>query len=569
MMKFKFIFSTLALLAYVVAGAQYKPGYYDAMDGKSKESLKAAVKTCVSAHTKLNYTNLPKNWYYTDVYPELYDGCKRWWDMYSNEIYLILSSQTPNSSFSANKMQREHSVPKSWWKYNNDVEYTPAYTDLWNLYPSDGNCNQKKSNYPFGEVDRASFDNGSAKVGSPVSGTGGGSATVFEPADEYKGDFARGIFYMACVYDDIYWTSSVKYNMFQQETWPTLKPWAYAMLLEWHHNDPVDQKEIDRNQAVEGQQGNRNPFIDFPNLADYIWGNLTSQVFYISEQGGGQIEIPSDTEITEPVNGEYLDFGQCAVDGTTSAYLRISGKINSELSLRVSNGDRNLFTLGKKTVSPVELNAAGSVLIPITFSPDSEGEKNAVMILYDGGLEGSIAVNLKGEALARPQLSTLTAYAPTEVSDESYVANWSLAPEVVDYYVVTRTIYGSDGTETEMLESGVNSLKIYREENVAESYSVQSSRLGVLSASSNTVTVGPGAGIFSVDATCPIDVETGHGYFHVIGDAEAVDMTLYSIDGRVVYSNPHLVPGEEVRIPAGIYIFSSSFLNSPFKIEIK
>lgn len=558
----------IAILSVVAAGAQYKPGYYDAMDGKKKEALKAAVKQCVASHSRLNYSNLPLNWQYTDVYPELYDGAQRWWEMYSNNVYLIARGQNPKSSFSSYGMQREHSVPKSWWKVGSDVEYTPAYTDLWNLYPSDGPCNQKKSNYPFGEVLNASFDNGSAKVGSPVNGQGGGSATVFEPADEYKGDFARTIFYMACVYDDISWSSSVKFNMFQKEAWPTLRPWAYKMLLDWHHADPVSQKEIDRNQAVEGQQGNRNPFIDFPNLADYIWGNLTNQIFYIDQQGG-QIEIPEDTEITAPVNGAALDFGQCAVGGSTVSYLRIDGKINSELSLRVSNGDRNSFTLGMTAVSPMELNASGSILVPITFSPSSTGEKKAKMILYDGGLEGSIAVDLIGEALEMPELSRLTAYDATDVSEEYYTANWSLAPEIVDYYMLTRTIYGSEGTETDQLEANLNSLRVLREENVMETYSVQSVRLGFMSESSNSITVAPSAGIFSASALCPMAVEAGKGCFHVVADAPSVDISVWAVDGTPVYYNAALAPGQTVALQKGIYVFTSSYLNRPFKVTIQ
>lgn len=124
-------------LAFVCtsADAVYKQGYYDKMDGKKKEALKAAAKECVEWHTRLVYTDLPNYWQYSDVYPDLYDGCKRWWDMYSDNIYLIRPGQNARSSFSANKMQREHSVPKSWWKKNGDVEYTPAYSDMWNLFP--------------------------------------------------------------------------------------------------------------------------------------------------------------------------------------------------------------------------------------------------------------------------------------------------------------------------------------------------------------------------------------------------------------------------------------------------
>ena len=509
MKKFLYLFTAL-LIAAPCALAQYKEGYYDAMDGKKKDALKMAAKQCVQKHTRLEYYPLPNAWRYTDTYPELYDGNVRWWEMYSNNVYLIRNGQAPTSSFSANNMQREHCIPKSWWKQNNDVEYTPAYTDLWNLYPSDGACNQAKSNYPFGDVLRSSYDNGSAQVGTPVSGQGGGAPRVFEPADEYKGDFARTIFYMATVYNDLPWVYGY---MFQTDNWPTLKPWAYETLLAWHRLDPVSQKELDRNNAVELQQGNRNPFIDFPNLAEYIWGTATTDVFYIADQSDAPIPVPDKTELTQPVNGEYLDFGECAVGGTVSAYLEIRGSITDVLLISLSGADRSMFTLGQTSVTPTMLNTTHTVLVPVTFTPTSLGEKTANLLLYDGGLVGSLKVNLKATACAVPELSRLTAYAATDVTESSYMAHWSAAPEVVDYYVVTRTIYGSDGTETETLESDETSLLVTRADNVEESYTVSSSRLGYLSEASNSVTVAPYAGVFSPEATSAIGVETMPGSF--------------------------------------------------------
>lgn len=284
---------TTLLLTFlaVTASAEYPAGYYDAMDGQKKESLKSAARECVESHLRLGYSDLPNYWIKSDVYPELYDGLQRWWEMYSNNIYLIAENQTGKQAFSSNKMQREHAVPKSWWKKDGDVEYTPAYTDMWNLYPSDGTANQAKLNYPLGPVKTASFDNGMTKVGTPEDGFGGGCDHVFEPGDEYKGDFARAFFYMATVYNDLPW----KYTyMFQQNEWPTLNQWAVDMLLDWSRRDPVSRKEIDRNDAVEECQGNRNPYIDFPELAEYIWGERTADVFYIEEQEDASVTFLSD-----------------------------------------------------------------------------------------------------------------------------------------------------------------------------------------------------------------------------------------------------------------------------------
>lgn len=106
------------------------------------------------------------------------------------------------------------------------------------------------------------YDNGSCKVGAAVTGQGGGSGRVFEPADEYKGDFARSFFYMATVYDDLPWC--INY-MYVQESWPTLQNWALNMLLQWARRDPVSQKEIDRNDAVENARETAIPSLTSPN----------------------------------------------------------------------------------------------------------------------------------------------------------------------------------------------------------------------------------------------------------------------------------------------------------------
>ena len=136
----KLLLLALCMCCFALSDATYKPGYYDKMEGKRREALKQAAKECVKQHTMLNYTNLPNNWIYTDVYPDLYNGQKRWWEMYSNEIYLIRNGQSGLQSFRDCHMQREHSVPKSWWGSDDS---SPAWTDIYNLYPSAGPAKPK------------------------------------------------------------------------------------------------------------------------------------------------------------------------------------------------------------------------------------------------------------------------------------------------------------------------------------------------------------------------------------------------------------------------------------------
>lgn len=562
----------MMLTAFSVSWAGYTPGYYDRMDGKRREALKAAVKECVTQHRQLNYTELPTYWQYTDVYPELVNGLKRWWDMYSNEIYLIELDETARASFSRHKMQREHSVPKSWWKMNGSVEYTPAYSDMWNLYPSNGPANQAKLNYPFGECDGSTFDNGVTKVGYPTGGYGGGASRVFEPADEYKGDFARALFYMASVYDDLNWV--INY-MYRQETYPTLLPWASSMLLQWARQDRVSQKEIDRNNLVEQYQGNRNPFVDFPELAEYIWGIRTEETFLISEQENADPTPPITGEptLTQPVNGEALSFGQVAAGHGVTRTLQIRGaNFTQPLSLRVIGTDKDLFKPEVTSIPASTLNANGGYLLNITYLPQQTGKHSARLTLYDGGLIGSTVVNLNGEALEEPDLQPLRALDATNITDDAYTANWESAPGIADYYVVTRVRYDGDNQESETLETGETSLRITdRNYQVAETYTVCYSRLGMLSPASNTIYVAAGhGGIAGIEYGIPFRaLPVEEGVVILTGDGNPVNnLTISDMSGRIIRMVPQAEHRQVIELTAGAYVVTAPG-HRPHKLLVK
>lgn len=555
------------LLAYPMY-AGFREGYYSSLDGKRKETLKAAAKQSVTNHTRLEYYDLPEYWQYSDVYPELVNGLKRWWEMYSDATYLIRADQTGKQSFSANKMQREHAVPKSWWKKAGSVEYTPAYSDMWNLYPSDAAANQAKLNYAFGEVNRAEFDNGITKVGTPKPGYGGGSSRVFEPADQYKGDFARAIFYMATVYDDINWVYDW---MFTQSSYPTLTPWTINMLLQWSRQDPVSQKEIDRNNYVEQYQGNRNPFIDFPNLAEYIWGLRTEETFYVADQENSDPTPPitGDPEITSPVNGEAFDFGQVAVSHGRNRSLRIAGNnLTSPLSLRVSGSDKNLFIPAVTTIPAATMNQNGGYLLNIEYLPDAIGKHEAKLILYDGGLTGSIAVTLKGEALEVPEVKALHALEPANLGYYKYTARWEAAEGIADYYTLTRVRYIDGNAEAESFETGELSYTIdNRNPDVAESYTVTYSRLGIESPVSNTIYIAA-SGCSELKSEAPFRVYALAGALYIDrATGEGGVLSVYDLSGRLVLSVENPEDASCYMLNAGTYIVAIGN-NRPQKLII-
>lgn len=253
--------------------ATIPPGYYNSAAGLTGEALQITLHTIIDNHTVLSYTPGVWNAYYTtddkpngtvwDMYSDIPDGSPNGNPPY---VYQMGTNQCGTGGVSAEGQcySREHSWPKSWF----GGEVYPMYSDLFLLVPADQYVNNMRSNYPYGEVDIPSNTtlNG-GKLGPCVSSGYGG--TVFEPRDEYKGDFARGYFYMETRYfsEDISWPGSAAAVGSQ------LLPWAQALMLQWAEQDPVSQKEIDRNEAIYLLQNNRNPFIDHPEYAQAIWGN--------------------------------------------------------------------------------------------------------------------------------------------------------------------------------------------------------------------------------------------------------------------------------------------------------
>ncbi|WP_430812353.1 MULTISPECIES: endonuclease [unclassified Carboxylicivirga] len=246
-------------------------GYYATATGKTGLALKTELGNIISAnYTERSYGDLWEIYKQSDIRS---DGTI--WDMYSDNptgpesyTYTPGVDQCGNYSGEGSCYNREHSVPKSWF---NDA--SPMYTDMVHLVPTDGYVNNKRGNHPFGEVGSASWTSSNGcMVGSASTGLGY-TGTVFEPIDEYKGDFARIYFYFVTRYDDriANWDNAV----FSTDGYG-LDPWAIDMFLQWSANDPVSEKERNRNEFIQQFQNNRNPYVDHPEFIDRIWGSTTS-----------------------------------------------------------------------------------------------------------------------------------------------------------------------------------------------------------------------------------------------------------------------------------------------------
>lgn len=279
----KLTLTLTAMAVWAMAGAVIPQGYYNGLEGKKDIELKKAAKAPAAGHKEISYSSGTWDAFEsTDV--RVVNGVKCWWDMYSDNNVAI-SSGHPG-------LNVEHSVANSWWGGTKNA----AYKDLFHLNPSDQNANSRKSNYPLAELESVTWTNGVTSVGKPKSGQGGGNSMGYEPADEYKGDFARVFMYMFTTYDDINWQAGKDW-MFDTSNPLLLKPWAVDLILKWHRQDPVSQKELDRNEAIYKIQGNRNPYIDHPELAEYIWGNMKGTVYHLN---GAVDPTPVDPTPVDP-----------------------------------------------------------------------------------------------------------------------------------------------------------------------------------------------------------------------------------------------------------------------------
>ena len=471
-------------------------------------------------------------------------------------------------------LNREHSFPKSWWGGSTTI---PPFVDLNHLYPAEAQANMKKSNYPLGCVDMGEtgvWENGVSKVGYPVAGQGGNAKKVFEPADEYKGDFARTYFYMVTCYQNLKWNPKYSW-MLQSNTYPTLAPWAQTLLLEWSRNDPVSQKEIDRNEAVYRIQNNRNPFIDLPGLEEYIWGDKKYQVFKLDPGSSNPSGTPT---LFSPIEDMSLDFDQVAVYNSTRRLLLFSGEsLKGNVSVTVTGSDRKHFSIEQRTIPASSINAAGGYYLAIDYKPTEIGHHTANLTVFDvDGWEAgrSLDVALRGEALERPSLSKIKVLPPSDVTSTSYVANWEIPfNEVVDYYILTRTHRLPDGHQTAVVtyECEDNSCLIEDFSNdLFDYYTVQSVRLGYRSPMSDAIHVGNG-GLQTVGQTDaqPLQAIVYGSTVRFLCGETITGARLYDIAGRLLRELPPIERNTEMEFRPGVYIITVDGSTAPLKILIR
>lgn len=377
-----------ALLTILSLSARPKDGHYAEINGKSGEALFEAIKTCANkGYGSLGYDNLEA------YFPKTDNLNGKVWDMYSNCNFEFSDANCNQNDF-CQCWNKEHSIPKSWWGGGTSNQGC----DLFHLIPTDARVNNLRSAYAYGEVGtvKTLFDNGSKLGASNMSGWSG---TVFEPTNEYKGDLARG--YLGTL---VKWKlnatsgdgSSTFSGNFTSSGNYGLTAYGVTFLMKWHRNDVVSQKELDRNDSIEATQGNRNPFIDYPELAEYLWGTKKGQTVVLSEltsayDGGVQVDVPT---LFSPTDNSDIQFGNVTLEKTISKSITVKGALlENAISFSISGEDASQFTVSPSTVTAAQANAGQPVAV--IYTPATEGLHSATLYLSSQDFT-TIAIHLEG-----------------------------------------------------------------------------------------------------------------------------------------------------------------------------
>ena len=347
--------------------AEIPAGYYYKANHKCGSQLLDALNDICSNGTFLGYGSGEgytwQGFYYTDRQA---DGSVI--DMYSDIV------RYQHDFNSVEGLHIEHSLPKSWWGSLENY----AYRDLHHLFPADGTTNSTKNNLPLGEVTSATFDNGVSKIGK--TNLYGGSTKCFEPDDEFKGDFARAYFYISTTYNEL--SSLWQSPMMTNSTYPVWTDEALDLLLKWHRQDPVSDKELRRQEAVYLIQHNRNPFIDYPEMVEHIWGNHQTTAFTLpketrpflsSPQAWTKIEFPTsyvDASVSQTIRFEGANFTNNIMFKLACQSPEITLSSNSITPTAIAQGDDLTITISSNTnksiVDTLIICTADTLRLPIS-----------------------------------------------------------------------------------------------------------------------------------------------------------------------------------------------------------
>ena len=305
--------------------------YYESCLGLSGLELKQELHNIIDDHTYFSYTTTKSILRAADEDPNN-----------PSNIILVYSGNSIDkfdfaSNFEPDFWNREHVWPKSHGDFDaGDPFEIPVFTDAHNLKPVDHSMNTTR-----GEKD---FDNGGEVVLNGTIETDClDTGSTFEPRDEVKGDIARIILYMDVRYEEEFGISEPNLVVVDGlTTYPNPQIGVLSTLLEWHEMDPPDAFEKRRNDVIYEWQGNRNPFIDYPEFVDYIYNESSLNPIEISNvqlpdpiSGGESFTITTSVSsmINCPIESVVLNYGNSWWNTSNSVTMTINsdGEYEAEI----------------------------------------------------------------------------------------------------------------------------------------------------------------------------------------------------------------------------------------------
>jgi endonuclease I len=313
-----YLFSAFNLFSQSDFGPPYDPTYgmvqpnipstyYQEANGLSAEELKEALYQIISNHLVFPYTSSA-----TDTWDIIQQSDQD--PTEHNNMILVYTGRSQDKGYrdgsgnysqyengngtQSNSWNREHVWPKS---HGFPDEDDNAYTDVHNLKPCDRSVNSSRGTKDF------DFGGNQHNEASDCNT----DSDSWEPPDYVKGDIARILFYMVIRYDPGFDHNN---NTFDLELVDYTTPnnndpilGKLSSLIQWHNDDPVDDFETNRNEIIFGFQENRNPFIDHPNLVNYLWGDNYG-VVWNENLGNSDYEI-NDMKIFPNPSSGIINFG--------------------------------------------------------------------------------------------------------------------------------------------------------------------------------------------------------------------------------------------------------------------
>ena len=386
-----------------VTSAEELPEYYESIDGTSGKQLLDAIQKVAKIGYRTDDFRYDSVWLaykYTDLRPDGYI-----WEVYSTCVFEYEKDRTSTTSQTGEckGYNREHVMCQSWFgttslagkEMSSSKKNSPG-SDIFHIYPASYGMNSRHGNRPYGEVATSDYTSANnTKYGEPVStisvtnsvagpyveGKITLSTKVLEPADEYKGDFARSCFGTmvkwagewafnknenGCVIFDATIDADTHYG---PENNYGFTDYGLALMLKWHRQDPVSQKEVDRNNGIQKTQGNRNPFIDYPYLAEFIWGEMSGQVLDFD-----QLLCSADELFQLGVSNGYLGEVQ---DMQLDTILWMVGDTQYDCTYHL-HGSK----VKNMPDAPTSCSATSTTFMGWTNSPMTEVSADAPIILY-------------------------------------------------------------------------------------------------------------------------------------------------------------------------------------------